>query len=62
MDWYQLYVLNLLLYKLMYRISFMLIFISLYKEKHSDGTQSGVKWTCPNIHDLKNTYGASIQY
>ena len=26
---------------------------SLYKEEYSDGSHSGVKWSCPNIHDLK---------
>ena len=26
--------------------------IRLYKEEKIDGTNSGVKWTCPNIHDL----------
>ena len=25
---------------------------SLYKEERNDGSQSSVKWTCPNIHDL----------
>ena len=25
---------------------------SLYKEERIDGSNSGVKWTCPNIHDL----------
>ena len=27
---------------------------SLYKEERCDGSKSSVKWTCPNIHDLKN--------
>ena len=27
---------------------------SLYKEELSDGSHSGVKWKCPNIHDLVN--------
>lgn len=26
----------------------------LYKEERTDGSHSAVKWTCPNIHDLKN--------
>ena len=29
-------------------------FCSLYKEEKIDGAHSGVKWTCPNIHDLQN--------
>ena len=31
-------------------LSFCLL--SLYKEQKIDGTNSGVKWSCPNIHDL----------
>ena len=27
---------------------------SLYREEQNDGSQSEVKWSCPNIHDLKN--------
>ena len=27
---------------------------SLYKEEKIDGTNSGVKWSCPSIHDLMN--------
>ena len=30
------------------------IFFRLYKEERIDGSNSGVKWTCPNIHDLRN--------
>ena len=33
----------------MYNLTF---FPSLYKEEKIDGTNSGVKWSCPNIHDL----------
>ena len=29
-----------------------LFWYSLYKEEKIDGTNSGVKWSCPNIHDL----------
>ena len=28
------------------------LYIRLYKEEKIDGTNSGVKWSCPNIHDL----------
>ena len=28
--------------------------IRLYKEERIDGSNSGVKWSCPNIHDLMN--------
>ena len=27
---------------------------SLYKEQYSDGSNSAIKWSCPNIHDLKD--------
>ena len=31
----------------------MIIFnFRLYKEQKIDGSNSGVKWSCPNIHDL----------
>ena len=26
----------------------------LYKEERIDGSNSGLKWSCPNIHDLMN--------
>ena len=26
----------------------------LYKEERTDGSNSSVKWSCPNIHDLTN--------
>ena len=29
-------------------------FLSLYKEERLDGSNTGVKWKCPNIHDLVN--------
>ena len=32
---------------------FYLLF-RLYKEEKVDGSSSGVKWSCPNIHDLFN--------
>ena len=28
------------------------LFLSLYREENNDGTNSGVKWSTPNIHDL----------
>ena len=31
-----------------------LTFSSLYKEERTDGSNSYVKWNCPNIHDLMN--------
>ena len=30
----------------------MTIYSSMYREEKADGSKSGVKWTCPNIHDL----------
>ena len=27
-------------------------FNRLYQEEHTDGSNSSVKWSCPNIHDL----------
>ena len=28
------------------------LYFSLYKEERIDGSHSGLKWSCPNIHDL----------
>ena len=36
-----------------YHVSYFILY-TLYKEEYSDGTHSSVKWSCPNIHDLKN--------
>ena len=33
---------------------FAMFLNSLYREERLDGSNSGVKWTCPNIHDLMN--------
>ena len=31
---------------------FLVKFSRLYREERNDGTQSSVKWSCPNIHNL----------
>ena len=34
----------------------LIYFANLYKEERSDGSNSSVKWSAPNIHDLMNIF------